>query len=60
MITQDDATVTYSIRFKYPFREITIECTGHSHVFLTQRYLNGETQHEIGGPRADSSEGAKS
>lgn len=55
IITKDDATVTYSIRFKYPFREITIECTGHSHVFLTQRYLNGETQHEIGGPRADSS-----
>ncbi|KAI8050035.1 RAI1 like PD-XK nuclease-domain-containing protein [Thamnidium elegans] len=51
-IVIDDATITYSIQFKYPFQEITIECTGHSNVFLTQRYLEGQTQHEIGGPRA--------
>lgn len=54
-VTQDNATVTYLIKFKYPFQEITIECTGHSNVFLTQRYLNGQIQHEIGGPRVSSS-----
>ncbi|KAL0146172.1 RAI1 like PD-XK nuclease-domain-containing protein [Mucor lusitanicus] len=52
VITQDDPTVTYAIRFDYPFQEITVECTGHSHVFLTQRFLDGTTQHDIGGPRA--------
>ncbi|CAO3635367.1 unnamed protein product [Mucor fragilis] len=52
VITQDDPTVTYAIRFDYPFQEITIECTGHSHVFLTQRFLDGTVQHDIGGPRA--------
>ncbi|KAI9267520.1 RAI1 like PD-XK nuclease-domain-containing protein [Helicostylum pulchrum] len=58
-IVNDDATVTYAIRFKYPFQEITIECTGHSDVFLTQRYLEGQTQHEIGGPRAGFSASKK-
>ena len=55
MITVDDPTVTYSLQFKYPFKEVTIQCTGHTNVFLTQRYLNGETQHELGGPRATES-----
>lgn len=52
-ITKDDATVTYSIRFEYPYQEINIECTGHSHVFLTQRFIDGTIQNEIGGSRAD-------
>jgi RAT1-interacting protein len=50
-IVNDDATITYSIKFDYPFEEITIECTGHANVFMTQRYLDGTVQHEIGGPR---------
>ena len=54
IINQDDPTVTYAIRFDYPFQEITVECIGHSHVFLTQRFLDGTTQHDIGGPRAVS------
>ncbi|KAG2214531.1 hypothetical protein INT46_003081 [Mucor plumbeus] len=54
IINQDDHTVTYAIRFDYPFQEITVECIGHSHVFLTQRFLDGTIQHDIGGPRAVS------
>ncbi|KAI9481344.1 MAG: RAI1 like PD-XK nuclease-domain-containing protein [Benjaminiella poitrasii] len=51
MITENDVTVTYSIEFEYPFREIKLKCTSHTHIFLTQRYLDGTVEHEIGGER---------
>ncbi|KAI7897652.1 RAI1 like PD-XK nuclease-domain-containing protein [Cokeromyces recurvatus] len=51
-MTENDATLTYLIEFKYPFKEINLTNTGHSHVFLTQRFINGTIQHDIGGERA--------
>ena len=52
VVTIDDPTVTYSIVWKEPWREIHVEYNGHKDTFLTQRYLDGEVSHEIGGPRA--------
>ncbi|KAI8968584.1 RAI1 like PD-XK nuclease-domain-containing protein [Mycotypha africana] len=51
-ITVNSATTTYAIDFKYPFREIRLYCTDDSNVFLTQRFIRGRVQHEIGGERA--------
>ncbi|KAJ8663683.1 hypothetical protein O0I10_000932 [Lichtheimia ornata] len=52
VVTEDDPTVTYSITWNAPWREIRVSRAGHVNVFLTQRYLDGETSHDIGGPRA--------
>ncbi|KAI9279752.1 RAI1 like PD-XK nuclease-domain-containing protein [Sporodiniella umbellata] len=51
-ITTDDATTTFSIEFKPHLERIDVSCTGHEDVFLTQRFLDGTTQQEIGGERA--------
>ncbi|KAG1191678.1 hypothetical protein G6F36_002159 [Rhizopus arrhizus] len=52
VVTIDDAATTFAIEFKPHLQEIHIRCTGHTNVFLTQRFLDGKTQHEIGGQRA--------
>lgn len=52
VVTVDDAATTFAIEFKPHLQEIHIRCTGHTNVFLTQRFLDGKTQHEIGGQRA--------
>lgn len=51
-MTIDDAATTFAIEFKPHLQEIHIRCSGHTNVFLTQRFLDGKTQHEIGGQRA--------
>ncbi|KAG1446203.1 hypothetical protein G6F56_009651 [Rhizopus delemar] len=51
VVTEDDATTTYSIEYKPHLERIDTTCTGHKNVFLTQRFLDGKTQHEIGGER---------
>ncbi|ORY92994.1 RAI1 like PD-XK nuclease-domain-containing protein [Syncephalastrum racemosum] len=52
VVTLNDPCTTYAIVYKAPFREITVECCGEQNTFLTQRYIEGSTQHEIGGERA--------
>jgi RAT1-interacting protein len=51
-VVANDPTLTYSIKWNQPWRELTMEYTGHDHVFLTKRFLDGETSHDLGGPRA--------
>ncbi|KAI8148932.1 RAI1 like PD-XK nuclease-domain-containing protein [Fennellomyces sp. T-0311] len=53
VVTVDNPSVTYSIVWKEPWREITVECNGRKDTFITQRYLDGEVSHEIGGARAE-------
>ncbi|CAO3621899.1 unnamed protein product [Cunninghamella blakesleeana] len=50
-IVDNDPTITYSIKWKQPWDKLTLECTGHDNVFLTQRFKEGTTSHEIGGSR---------
>ncbi|KAI9499528.1 RAI1 like PD-XK nuclease-domain-containing protein [Zychaea mexicana] len=52
VVTVDDPSVTYSVAWKEPWREIFIECNGKKDAFLTQRYLDGTMSNDIGGPRA--------
>ncbi|KAI8374469.1 RAI1 like PD-XK nuclease-domain-containing protein [Radiomyces spectabilis] len=54
MVTVDDPMTTYTIRWEAPFRSISIELSGQTNTFLTQRYINKETSHNIGGPRVHS------
>ncbi|KAG0176423.1 Dom-3 Z [Apophysomyces sp. BC1034] len=55
-IEKDDPAVTYSIVWKEPWHELVLSCEGRTNSFLTQRFLDGETSHEIGGPRAQGAE----
>ncbi|KAI9317756.1 RAI1 like PD-XK nuclease-domain-containing protein [Dichotomocladium elegans] len=58
VVTEDDPTVTYTISWQEPWREIRlIRATGKEDVFLTQRYLDGKISHDIGGPRAHTPSG---
>lgn len=51
VITIDDPEHTYTITFQQPYQEIRILSSGKKNVFLTQRYLEGNTSDKIGGPR---------
>lgn len=54
-ISKDDAMITYSIKFDYPYRNVIIDCTGHSDIFLTQRFIDGTVQNAIG-PRVQTTD----
>ncbi|KAG2184190.1 hypothetical protein INT44_009205 [Umbelopsis vinacea] len=51
MITIDDPEHTYTITFEHPFQEIRIRSSGKKNIFLTKRYMEGQTSDRIGGPR---------
>ncbi|KAI8342809.1 RAI1 like PD-XK nuclease-domain-containing protein [Chlamydoabsidia padenii] len=53
-VVANDPTITYSIKWQAPWRDLTLEYTGHDNVFLTKRFLDGQVSHDIGGPRADA------
>lgn len=51
VITIDDPEHTYTITLEHPFQEIRIRKSGRENIFLTKRYLDGQTSDQIGGPR---------
>jgi RAT1-interacting protein len=51
MITIDDPEHTYTITFEHPFQEIRMRSSGRNNIFLTKRYMEGQTSDHIGGPR---------